>query len=118
MLRQDRGAPGGLVCHVLNRAAGRLPWLPKPENSDVFERVLVKAHRRPPIGLLAYGLMPNYWHMVLWSREDGGPLAFVCRLTHTHTVRRHARYHATGIRHLYQGRSKPFPVQTDAKVAR
>ena len=113
MPRQARVAPGGLVYHVLNRAVGRLPLLQKPEDYAAFERVLAEAHHRCPIRLLAYCLMPNHWHMVLWPREDGELTAFVRWLTHTHTMRWHAHYHTTGTGHLYQGRFKSFPVQTD-----
>ena len=34
-------------------------------------------------------------------------------MTHTHSMRWHARYHTSGTGHLYQGRSKSFPVQGD-----
>ena len=35
-------------------------------------------------------------------------------LTLTHTQRWHAHYHSAGTGHLYQGRFKSFPIQTDA----
>jgi putative transposase len=34
-------------------------------------------------------------------------------LTVTHTQRWHAHYHTSGTGHLYQGRFKAFPVETD-----
>ena len=69
--RQARVAPGGLVYHVLNRAVARLPLLQKPEDYDAFERVLVEAHLRHPMRILAYCLMPNHWHLVLYPRAPG-----------------------------------------------
>ena len=57
--------------------------------------------------------MPNHWHMVLWPRCDGELSAFVRWLTHTHTMRWHAHYHSAGTGHLYQGRFKSFPLETD-----
>ena len=57
--------------------------------------------------------MPNHWHMVFWPRADGELTAFVRWLTHTHTMRWHAHYHTAGTGHLYQGRFKSFPVQSD-----
>lgn len=113
MPRQARLAPGGFVYHVLNRAVARLPLLIKPEDYEAFERVLAEAHQRHPIRVLAYCLMPNHWHMLLYPREDRQLTAFVRWLTHTHTMRWHAHYHTTGSGHLYQGRFKSFPVQTD-----
>ena len=85
--RQARVAPGGLVYHVLNRAVARLPLLQKPEDYDAFERVLVEARLRHPMRILAYCLMPNHWHLVLYPRADGQLTAFVRWLTHTHTMR-------------------------------
>ncbi len=109
MPRQARVAPGGLVYHVLNRAVARLPLLQKPEDYDAFERVLAEARLRHPMRILAYCLMPNHWHLVLYPRADGQLTAFVRWLTHTYTMRWHAHYHTTGTGHLYQGRFKSFP---------
>jgi len=114
MPRQARVAPGGLIYHVLNRAVARLPLLQKPEDYAAFEWVLGEAWQRHPIRLLAYCLMPNHWHMVLWPRADGQLTAFVRWLTHTHTMRWHTHYHTIGTGHLYQGR---FPLTRGAAYA-
>ncbi|NLE59052.1 MAG: hypothetical protein GX616_11870 [Planctomycetes bacterium] len=113
MPRRARVAPGGLVYHVFNRAVARLPLLQKPADYVAFECVLVEARQRHPTRLLAYCLMPNHWHMVLWPREDGELTAFVRWLTHTHTMRWHTHYGSAGTGHLYQGRFKSFPMQND-----
>src|SRR5205814_671243 len=70
-------------------------------------------HGRTPIRILGYCLMPNHWHLVLWPREDGELSEFMRWLTVTHTQRWHAHHHSAGQGHLYQGRFKSFPVQTD-----
>ena len=106
-------APGGLVYHVLNRAVARLALLRKTADYAAFERVMAEAHERSPIRILAYCLMPDHWHLVLWPREDGELTAFTRWLTHTHTMRWHAHHHTSGTGHLYQGRFKSLPVQTD-----
>jgi putative transposase len=113
MPRRPRVAPGGLVYHVLNRAVARLPLFENRADYEAFERVLVLALERHPMRILAYVVMPNHWHMVLWPREKGELTAFVRWLTHTHTMRWHAYHRSTGTGHLYQGRFKAFPVQTD-----
>jgi putative transposase len=69
--------------------------------------------RRLPVPVLAYCVMPSHWHLVLWPQADGDLSRFVGWLTLTHTQRRHAHYHTTGSGHVYQGRFKSFPVQTD-----
>src|SRR5262249_13073858 len=78
-----------------------------------FERVLEEAHQRFQTRILAYCLMPNHWHLVLWPEHDGELSRFVGWLTLTHTQRWHAHYHSAGSGHLYQGRFKSFPIQED-----
>ena len=63
--------------------------------------------------LLAYCLMPNHWHLVVWPQRDGELSSFVGWLTLTHTQRWHAHRGTAGTGHLYQGRFKSFPVQED-----
>src|ERR1700730_6653693 len=113
MPRRPRNAPGGFVYHALNRAVARLPLFEKPADYEAFERGLALALHEHPTRLLAYCLMPNHWHLVLWPRREGELTAFVRWLTHTHTMRWHAHYHTQGTGHLYQGRFKSFPVETD-----
>ena len=113
MPRTARFAPGGLVYHALNRAVARLPLFEKEGDYQAFERVLAEAHGRIPTRIIAYCVMPTHWHFVLWPREDGELTAFLRWLTHTHTMRWHASHHTGGSGHLYQGRFKSFPVQTD-----
>jgi putative transposase len=63
--------------------------------------------------LLAYTLMPNHWHLVLWPRRDGELSDFGHWLTMTRTQRWHAHYPDVGTGHLYQGRFNPFPVAAE-----
>jgi putative transposase len=113
MPRRPRIAPGGLVYHCLNRAVARLALFEKNEDYAGFERVLEEAARQHPMRILAYCVMPNHWHLVLWPRREGELTDFVRWLTHTHTMRCRAHFETSGSGHLYQGRFKSFPVQTD-----
>src|SRR5262245_21621925 len=113
MPRTARHASGGFVYHVLNRAVARLPLFQKDEDYRAFERVLDEALHKHPTRLLAYCIMPNHWHLVLWPSRDGELTSFVRWLTHTHTMRWHAHYHTVGTGHLHQGRFKSFPIEKD-----
>jgi putative transposase len=62
--------------------------------------------------ILAYCLMPNHWHLVLYPRADGDLSKFMQRITLTHTQRYHAQTRTAGYGHLYQGRYKSLPVET------
>ena len=109
--RQRRHVPGGMLFHVLNRGVGRKTLFHKEEDFAAFERVMAEAHQRVPIRILAYTLMSNHWHFVLWPETDDQVQGFMQWLTHTHTQRWHAHYHTSGTGHLYQGRYKSFPIQ-------
>ncbi len=113
MPRRARVAPGGIIYHALNRAVARLALFQKEGDYEAFEQVMAEAIERHPTRLLAYCVMPNHWHMVIWPREDGELTAFLRWLTHTHTMRWHAHYGTSGSGHLYQGRFKAFPIQAD-----
>jgi putative transposase len=105
---------GGYTYHVLNRANARLPIFQKDADYAAFERILGEALEHVPgMRLLAYCLMPNHWHLVLWPRRDGELSDFGHWLTLTHTQRWHAQYHDVGAGHLYQGRFKSFPISAD-----
>jgi putative transposase len=101
------------VYHVLNRANARMRIFDKPHDYEAFERILQQAVRRVRMRLLAYCVMPNHWHLVLWPREDGDLSPFVAWLTLTHTQRWHAHRHSVGSGHVYQGRFKSFLVESD-----
>ena len=114
MPRTARTAPGGMIFHVLNRRVGRQAMFLKDDDFSAFEQAMDHALHDVPIGLLAYCLMPNHWHLLLAPSSDGDLGRFMQRLTITHTRRWKEHYHEVGHGHLYQGRFKSFPVQDDA----
>lgn len=99
--------------HVLNRAVGRSTVFEKLEDYAAFEKVLEEAGRPVRMRLLAFCVMPNHWHLVLWPREDGDLSQYMRWLTNTHTRRWHMAHGTVGSGPLYQGRFKSFPVQDD-----
>jgi putative transposase len=101
------------VYHVLNRANARMTIFEEDGDYQAFENVLVEAVERTDTRLLAYCLMPNHWHLLVWPRKDGELSRFVGWLSLTHTQRWHAQRRSTGSGHVYQGRFKSFPVEED-----
>jgi putative transposase len=116
MPRRLRMASGGYVYHVLNRAVGRTTLFRKAGDYAAFETVLRQAKDWQPMRLLAYCVMPNHWHLVLWPHRDGDLSEFLRWLTVTHTQRWHALHHTAGTGPLYQGRFKSFPIQADGHL--
>ena len=113
MPRGPRMAPGGLVYHVLNRAAGRMKMFRREADFAAFERVVGQAHERCPIRILSFCVLSNHWHFVVWPREDGQVTEFFRWLAHTHAMRWRVSHRTVGYGPLYQGRFKSFPVQDD-----
>lgn len=113
MPRRLRVATGGLAYHVLNRRVARLPLFEKSGDYAAFEHILQETYDRTRIRIVAYCLMPNHWHLLLWPRQDGELSEILRWLTVTHTQRWHAHRQTAGTGPVYQGRFKSFPVQTD-----
>lgn len=113
MPRPPRVAVGGVVYHVLNRANAKMTMFGTEGDYQAFEDILNAARRRTGTRLLAYCVMPNHWHLVVWPRTDGELSEFVRWLTLTHTQRWHAYRESAGTGHVYQGRFKSFPVESD-----
>jgi putative transposase len=113
MPRPRRAAPGGLVYHVLNRANARRRIFETHGDYLAFEGILADVQERLSTRILAWCLMPNHWHLVLWPREDGELSDFMRLVTLIHTQRWHAHRETIGSGHLYQGRFKSFAVQDD-----
>ena len=63
--------------------------------------------------ILAWCLMPNHWHLLLWPRRDGDLSQYMRLVTLTHTQRLHAWRATAGTGQVYQGRFKSFVVQDD-----
>jgi putative transposase len=114
MPRKPRNSLGGVVYHVLNRGNGRRRIFFTPKDYLAFLVALADAARAVPgVRILAWCVMPNHWHLVLWPRRDGELSAFVRRLTQAHAQRHRVAHDRVGYGSLYQGRYKSFPVQPD-----
>jgi putative transposase len=114
MPRTARASVGGLCYHVINRGNGRAEVFRKPGDYTAFLSLLRLATERIPMRILAYCLMGNHFHLVLWPRHDGDLSAFLQWLLTAHVRRYHGHYHSSG--HVWQGRFKAFPIQQDAHL--
>src|SRR5262245_34969362 len=108
-----RTAPGGCVYHVVNRAVAGAILFETADDYLAFEKLLGEACRRVRIRILAYCLMPNHWHLVLWPYEDGDLAQFMHWLCMKHARRWRMFRQTTGRGHVYQGAYKSFPVKDD-----
>ena len=102
-----------MVFHALNRGVGRRKIFSTDRDYLAFEETVEETLELYPMRILGYCWLPNHWHFVLWPEEDGQLSAFLGRLTNTHTQRWQRAKQKVGYGHLYQGRFKSFPVETD-----
>ncbi|OGG44152.1 hypothetical protein A2841_00400 [Candidatus Kaiserbacteria bacterium RIFCSPHIGHO2_01_FULL_48_10] len=114
MPRIERTAVGGYVYHVLNRANARAQIFDNDKDYQLFESILAEGVEKFEMRMLAYCLMPNHWHLVLYPREEGDLSKFMSWISNTHTRRWHVMKRTIGQGHLYQGRYKSFLCQTDS----
>lgn len=113
MPRIQRIDVGDVVYHVINRANARLRIFNTNKDYQLFESVLEEAKEKFDMRIFSYCVMPNHWHLVLYPRQDGDLQIFMRWFSMTHTQRRHSFHKTAGSGHLYQGRYKSFPIQTN-----
>ncbi len=111
MPRTSRAPAGGYCYHVLNRGNARAKVFHKDQDFQALLDMIAEASLRQPMRILAYCLMPNHFHLVLWPRHDGDISRWVHWLLTTQVRRYQKHYHSSG--HVWQGRFKSFPIQED-----
>jgi putative transposase len=107
---------GDLPYHVLNRGAKRSRLFASTSDYSALEQTIWEAKARTPVRILAYCIMPNHWHLVVWP-DNGTQLSrFMHWLTLTHAHRWQTFHEAVGTGAVYQGRYKAIPIQTETQL--
>jgi putative transposase len=107
----NRLAIGDTIYHVINRANGRATIFKNDKEYRHFELLLEEAKELLDMRILAYCIMPNHWHLVLYPRNDGDMSEFMRWLTTTHVRQYRVATKSIGHGHVYQGAYKSFPVE-------
>lgn len=113
MARQARVAVGGVVYHVINRSNGRVPIFNTTQEYAHFEYLLLEGVELTGMRILAYQIMPNHWHLVLYPSKDRQMSEFMHWITTTHVRQLRVRANTIGHGHLYQNAYKSFPIESD-----
>jgi len=111
MPRSARASAAGYCYHVINRGNARAEVFHKEDDFSAFFRIMAEAGIRVPMRVVAYCLMPNHFHLVLWPSGDGDLSRWMRWLLTTHVRRYLCYYRHSG--HVWQGRFKAFPIQQD-----
>lgn len=113
MAKGPRIDVGDCVYHVLNRANNRATIFHSESDYKDFEYLLSEVKERYDMRILAYTLMPNHWHLLLYPRNDKDLSKALHWLTVSHVRRHHTRRNTVGNGHIYQGTYKSFLIQKD-----
>jgi putative transposase len=94
---------------VLNRGNAGSGVFREPRDYAEFIELLYQATELRGVRLLAYCLLPNHFHLVLWPKKDGDLSHWMQWLSTSHVRRYHRQYQSSG--HIWEGRFRAFPVQ-------
>lgn len=111
MARTARASVGGICYHVFNRGNARTRVFHKEQDYRAFLDLAEESCERLPLRVLAWCLMPNHFHLVLWPHGDGDLSRWMQWLMTSHVRRYHRHYASSG--HVWEGRFKAFPVEED-----
>lgn len=118
MARQLRTFAPHSVVHVVNRGNERRRLFDGPRQYDEFLAMLDRALQRTPTRLLAYAVMPNHWHLVLWPDAPRDLSQLLHYLTTLHAARFRYTSGTAGAGHVYQGRFRATSIDNDAHYMR
>jgi putative transposase len=116
MARQPRIDVPNIPYHVINRAVGRLRIFKSDKDYQLFFDILQEAREKTGMSVLAFVIMPNHWHLVVFPKNTGDLKKFMHLLTNAHTRKVHTITKTNGTGPLYQGRYKSFIVHDDAHL--
>jgi putative transposase len=116
MPRTRRIVVADSVHHVFNRGNFKHDIFRRPEDYEHFLELLARAAAGRPLRLLAYCLMPNHWHLVVWPEDGIALAAYMHWLTSTHVRHVHLRNGTIGLGHIYQDRYRSVPVKDERQL--
>jgi putative transposase len=106
MARPHRLTPGGVVYHVINRGSRKGILFDSDDDYIAFEQLISRALSLHLMRIIAYCLMSNHVHFLLWPERDGELSRFMHWLTGTHAGLLRRRTCTTGQGAVYQSRFK------------
>lgn len=101
-----------ITFHVINRGNGKNNVFFTDDDYRDFLYLIKKYKEKFPIRFFHYVLMSNHVHFLVEPLAEGVLSKFIQCLTISHTRRSNTRHGTVG--HLWQGRFKSIPIETDA----
>lgn len=116
MPRHRRISPDGFVQHVVNRGDHRETIFHKPGDFNAFLIAVAETAYRVSMRILAYCIMRNHFHLLVWPQHGDELPVFMERLMNTHIGRYRLHYPPAAPGHIYQGRYRNSIVETGGDV--
>jgi REP-associated tyrosine transposase len=116
MPRHSRVSPDGFVQHVLNRGDHRETLFHKPGDFRAFLIAVAETACRIPMRILAYCIMRNHFHLLLWPYRGADLPDFMHLLMSIHISRYLRHYPPASPGHIYQTRYFNSIVETGSSV--
>lgn len=113
MPRPPRIHPSCVPQHIVNRGNRKSPIFLLPADYLGFVAAMTEAAERTVVRLVAFCLMPNHWHLVLWPYNGAEISAYMQILMNAHLRDLLTRHGTWGQGHVYQGRYRLHLIQND-----
>jgi putative transposase len=104
MPRPNRICPDGVPQHIVNRGNRRSRIFLSNADYLGFLGALAEAAERTVVRLMAFCLMPNHFHLVLWPWAGSEIPAYMQVVMNAHIRDVQGRHGTGGTGHIYQGR--------------
>lgn len=123
-LEVRRGCPAalpilrGVPYHVTNRAREGVTLFDSAAAYRAFVELIEETLYLRPTRVLAFCVMPNHWHFVLWPETDDAVERFIGLLSLVHAKRFHQRHGTTGSRPGYPERFEALPIEAAPNLYR
>ena len=118
MPRALRSYHDDAVLHVVNRGNDRRRLFANDRDYATFIGLLTWAQDRAALRVLAYALMPNHWHLVVWPRSPSELSQFMRDVTGAHAAILRTESGTKGAGHVYQDRYHAFVVDSEVRYYR
>src|SRR4029078_2936315 len=113
MPRPNRNCPDGVPQHIFNRGNRRSQVFRIAADYLGFLAALTDAADRTVVRLLAFCLMPNHWHLVVWPVRGVEVSTYMQVVMNAHLRDLQQRHATSGTAHVYQGRFKNSAIVTE-----
>jgi len=115
MARKRRFTGGGYVYHACNRGSRKGELFESYGDYEAYLKLMEIARRKFAMRVIAYCLMVNHLHLLLWPRDSTSLVRFMHWLTTTHARRFHRVRGSVGTGAVYQSRFVSRPISEDRK---